>query len=577
MTKLTSFCILLTLKCVLASSEDWWNDAIVYQVYPRSFKDSNGDGIGDLNGITSKLEHIKDIGANVVWLSPIYTSPQADFGYDITNFTDVDPQYGTLEDFAKLVTKAKALGLRVLLDFVPNHSSLEHPWFKKSVQRVKPYDNFYIWQNAKIINGTRKPPNNWLSTFTGSAWEWNAERGQYFLHQFVVGQPDLNYRNPFLNLAMKDALTFWLDRGVDGFRIDALNYAFEDKLLRDDPKSNLPGIPADDYDSLIHTYSKDQDETYALLRNWRNHLDKYSQKHKTDMKLLLTEAYTTIPLTMKYYEAGSNAFNFIFMTPLNGESSAVDFKRSIDEWLNNLPQGNVSNWVIGNHDQHRVTSRYGVKRGDMIIMLAMFLPGMTVAYYGDEIGMIDANLTWEQTLDPAGCNAGRERYHLKSRDPERTPFQWDNSTSAGFSTNKTTWLPVQDNYKTLNLIMQKHNKTSSYWLFKALAVMKKNLNVLKNGTVEVILITEEVLGVVRRLEAHPPVTLLINFSESDVLVDARSWLNIPRFMMTYISSVHSDIKPGVRVETTSIKLPGHASVILADKSQVLKLSNMIGL
>ena len=265
MSKLSLLYIVLTVKCVHGVSDDWWSDAIVYQVYPRSLKDSNGNGIGDLNGITAKLEHIKDIGSDIVWLSPIYTSPQADFGYGITNFTDVDSQYDTLADFTKLVTKAKDLGLRVLLDLVPNHTFLEHPWFKQSIQKIQPYDNFYVWQDTKIVKGDRKPPINWLSTFTGSAWEWNAQRGQYFLHQFVVGQSDLNYCNSYLSLAMKDVLTFWMDKGVDGFRIDALNYVFEDKLFRDDPKSNISGIPAGDYDSLIHTYSKDQTETYGLL------------------------------------------------------------------------------------------------------------------------------------------------------------------------------------------------------------------------------------------------------------------------------------------------------------------------
>ncbi|XP_033222514.1 alpha-glucosidase-like [Belonocnema kinseyi] len=571
MSKLTLLFAVLAVTYVHGISDNWWRDVILYQVYPRSFKDSDGDGIGDLIGITTKLEHIKDIGADVVWLSPIYISPQADFGYDVTNFTDVNPEYGTLADFTKFITKAKYLGLRVILDFVPNHSSLQHPWFKQSVKKVKPYDSFYIWRDAKIVNGVREPPNNWLSAFTGSAWEWNEERGQYFLHQFLVDQPDLNYRNPFLNLAMKDALKFWLDRGVDGFRIDAINFAFEDKLFRDDPNSNISGIPKDDYDSLIHTYSRDQNETYGLIANWRKFMDNYSKKYKIDSKLLLSEAYTTLSLTIKYYDAGANAFNFMFITPLNKTSSASDFKRTIDEWLNNLPKHNVSNWVVGNHDQPRVASRYGVRRADMITMLAMILPGIAVVYNGDEIGMTNRNFTWEETVDIAGCNAGPERYHIKSRDPERIPFQWDNTTSAGFSTNKTTWLPVHENYITVNLAAQKEAKISHYQVFKALSTLKKKHPVLRNGTEEVILISEHVLGVVRRLEGSSPVSLLINFSERDAVIDAETNLNIPRELIVYVSSVDSNIDAGTQVDTSAMKLPGYASVMLASQSQVSEL------
>ena len=370
MSKLTLLCLAILATGVQSVNNDWWKDAVIYQIYPRSFKDSNGDGIGDLNGITSKLEHIKDIGADALWLSPIYTSPQADFGYDIANFTDVDPQYGTLSDFAKLVTKAKFLGLKVIMDYVPNHSSNNHPWFKKSIQKIKPYDEFYVWHDAKIVNGASKPPNNWLSTFKGSAWEWNAKRGQYYLHQFAIGQPDLNYHNKDLDQAMKDVFTFWMDRGVDGFRIDAINHMIEDARMLDEPRNSDPNIPPDEYSSLNHIYTRDQNETYDILKSWKTLLDDYAVKHKTDAKFLITEAYTTQPLTMKFFSYGSIPFNFLLITSLNGHSSAVNIKRTIDDWLNDVPKGNVSNWVVGNHDQHRAATRYGTKKADMITMLA---------------------------------------------------------------------------------------------------------------------------------------------------------------------------------------------------------------
>ncbi|XP_043664362.1 maltase 1-like, partial [Vespula pensylvanica] len=468
-----------------------YKNSLIYQIYPRSFKDSNGDGIGDLNGITSKLEHIAEIGADALWLSPIYTSPQADFGYDIANFTDVNPEYGTLDDFDKLVAKAKSLGLKVILDYVPNHSSHEHEWFKKSVQRIKPYDDYYIWRNATYVNGTRQPPNNWLSVFGGSAWEWNEQRKQYYFHQFVAGQPDLNYRNKDLDQEMKDVYSFWMDRGVEGFRIDAINHMFEDPRFLDEPSANRPDLPPDDYDTLDHIYTKNLNETYDVLASWRKLLDQHSNKTKGDYKMFLTEAYTDFDLTVRYYKSGSTVpFNFMFISDLNNASSAPDFKRFIDRWMNNIPSKDyVANWVVGNHDNHRAPSRFGKERADELNILSMILPGVSVVYNGDEIGMLDRDFTYEETVDPAGCQAGPDRYYLKSRDPERTPFQWDNSTSAGFSTSNKTWLPVHSNYKTLNLALQKNSPISHYKVFKALAALKKK-PIIAHGSLEVILVTE---------------------------------------------------------------------------------------
>ena len=567
MLKLVLISVVLAVIQAQTVSDDWWKDAIIYQIYPRSFKDSNGDGVGDLVGITSKLEHVKDIGADALWLSPIYTSPQADFGYDIANFTDVDPEYGSLSDFDKLVTKAKSLGLKVILDFVPNHSSDEHPWFKKSIQRIKPYEDFYVWQDAKIVDGVKKPPNNWLSAFSGSAWEWNDERGQYYLHQFAIGQPDLNYRNKDVFKAMSDVLTFWMDRGVDGYRIDAINHMFEDKRLLDEPRNNN-SVPDNDYDSLDHIYTKDQNETYQVLKLWRKLLDDYAKVHKTDAKFIITEAYVRQELALQYFEAGSNPFNFMFISSLNEASSAVDFKREINNWMNNVPEGKVSNWVTGNHDQHRVATRYGSKKSDMVIMLTMVLPGISVVYNGDEIGMVNKHLTWEETVDVSGCNAGPERYFIKSRDPERTPFQWDNSTSAGFSTSNKTWLPVHENYKTLNLAAQKTGNFSNYKFFKLLTDLNHHIPVLKKGSVEVILISENVLGVVRRLRGHSPVALVMNMAEKEVVVDASSWLNIPKEMYVLTSNVESKIYIGTFVDTRRMRLSASSAVVLLSYSQL---------
>ncbi|XP_033319548.1 alpha-glucosidase-like [Bombus bifarius] len=560
MFRLTITSCFLLFALSAAVDVNWFKNAIVYQIYPRSFKDSNGDGIGDLNGITSKLEHIKDIGATALWLSPIYKSPQVDFGYDISNYTDIDPTYGTLADFDKLVAKAKSLGLKVIMDFVPNHSSPEHPWFKKSVQKIKPYDEYYVWRNAKIVNGTRKPPNNWLSGFGGSAWEWNNVRKQYYLHQFAIGQPDLNYRNKDLNQEIKNVLTFWMDRGVDGFRIDAINLMFEDINFRDEPSANRTDIPSDDYDSLLHIYTLDQNETYGTLNSWRKLMDDHSNRTNSDPRLILTEAYTTHERTMKYYTAGSNVpFNFMFIRSLDNKSTAMDYKNLIDKWVKSVPSGNVPNWVVGNHDNHRVASRFGTGRANMIIQMAMVLPGIAVIYNGDEIGMVDRPFTYKETVDPAGCNAGPARYYLKSRDPERTPFQWDSTTSAGFSNSTKTWLPVHPNYKTLNLAAQKRATSSPYQLFKKLMNIKKR-PVIARGSLNVSVLDKQVLGITRTLGSET-VIVMLNFGNEPVKVNARASLSVPPALVVYAADVDSYPRPGTMVFTNSITIPASSSVM----------------
>ncbi|KAJ8674509.1 hypothetical protein QAD02_005771 [Eretmocerus hayati] len=539
---------------------NWWSGSALYQIYPRSFKDSNGDGIGDLPGIISKLEHVRDIGADALWLSPIYPSPQEDSGYDISNFTDIDEVFGTMSDFDALISKAKKLGIKVLLDFVPNHTSRKHPWFLKSIDRAEPYDKYYVWVDPKEgPNGERQPPNNWLSVFGNSAWEWNEKRQQYYYHAFAVGQPDLNFRNPLVKREMEEVLTFWLRRGVDGFRVDAPYQMFEDEKLRDEPLSD------EEPNQLEHVYTRDLDETYEVVGSWQKIIDSFVEKHHTDGKPLLIEAHSSMPRTMKYFEVGGIPFNFDFLHPLNKTSTALDFKKSIEDWLEALPEGEVGNtpWVIGNHDFRRVASRYGEdgNRADQITMLAMILPGMAVVYNGDEIGMVDTPLTYEQTLDPQGCNAGREGYFLKSRDPARTPYQWDNTTNAGFSSNSSTWLPVNGNYKNLNLASQKLANISHYKVFKALSGLKKSL-VLQRGSVQVSLTTDNVLAVIRRSEDRKIVVLLINFSDKTVEIDATATLDIPEVLRVYTTHVDSISVVGFTVNCTKLVLQKTASLVL---------------
>ncbi|XP_014203781.1 maltase 1-like [Copidosoma floridanum] len=541
------------------ADNNWWQHAIIYQVYPRSFKDSNADGVGDLNGITSKLEHIKELGATGLWLSPIYASPQVDFGYDVSNFTDIDPIYGDFADFDRLVDKAHRLGLKLLLDLVPNHSSDRHEWFQKSVNRIKPYDEYYVWRDGRIgPKGERLPPSNWLSVFGGPAWTWSDSRKQYYYHQFVPAQPDLNYRSPLLRREMERVMEFWLGRGVDGFRIDAIIHLFEDERLRDEPRSFRPGVLADEYEYLEHPYTKDQNETYGVVADWRALMDRHGPG-----KYAIVEGSS-----MRYYDVGVDPFNFMFTTKLNNDSRPADYVSEIRGWLDNMPRGRTANWVTGNHDTSRAGSRlgYNSNRSDQLSMLVAVLPGLMVIYNGDEIGMLDRAMSYKETVDPAGCRAGPQRYHIKSRDPARTPYQWDATTNAGFSTSSKTWLPVHENYKTLNLAAQRSPSspaTTHYKLFRRLSMLRKISPQLSSGQVEVSASLDgRALGVVRRLAHRRPIALIVNFAGVDLHLDLRTWMHLPDTMSLYAVSVKSGLKLGAMVDLKrNFTLPAAATVI----------------
>uniref|UniRef100_A0A182VKR7 alpha-glucosidase n=1 Tax=Anopheles merus TaxID=30066 RepID=A0A182VKR7_ANOME len=546
--------VLLIVPSLLAD-EHWWQHANFYQIYPRSFKDSDGDGVGDLRGIMEKVPYLRrELGIDAIWLSPIFKSPMADFGYDIADFRDIHSEFGTIADLEALATACNAEGLKLILDFVPNHSSDESEWFLKSVQKDPTYSDYYVWHPGKTLaNGTRVPPSNWVSVFRGSAWEWNDVRKEYYLHQFLVKQPDLNYRNPALVQEMKDVMTFWLGKGVHGFRIDAVPYLFEslpvNGVYPDEEKSGETDDP-DNPTYLVHQHTQNLDETFDMMYQWRKVVDDFKQQTQSEDIVLMAEAYTPLLNIIRLFgnevsEGAHIPFNFEVLSNTFKDTTGQQFYDNIKRWLDVVPEKRFSNWVLGNHDNKRVSSRLGVARADLYQIALNVLPGVAVTYNGDELAMEDVFISWKDTIDPAACNSNPKDYLLYSRDPVRTPFQWDDSVSAGFSTNRTTWLPVASNYKTLNYKAQKAAPRSHVKIFKALVRLRKQ-RTLREGTMEMQMIGDNIIVIKRHLEGASTIITVLNFNKTTETVKLSSvFQGLPSAFEVITSSMQTNYIDGL--------------------------------
>ena len=450
----------------------WWQTGVLYQVYPRSFLDSNGDGVGDIAGITSKLDYLRWLGVDAVWLSPIYPSPMADFGYDISNYIDVHPLFGTLKDLDTLVQQAHQRDLKVILDFVPNHTSDEHPWFQEArSSRTNEKRDWYIWRDPAPGGG---PPNNWTSLFGGPAWQFDEQTGQYYLHMFDVKQADLNWRNPHVRKAMHDVLHFWLDRGVDGFRVDVIWMLIKDDQFRDNGLN--PNWKQNDDPSKYQDgrYTEDQPGIQEIVRDMRALLDSYGDR------VLIGEIYLPVERLVQYYgEALDGAqlpFNFQFVTMPTWEARAL--RQIVDAYEAALPQGAWPNWVLGNHDKERIATRVGREQARLAHMLLLTLRGTPTCYYGDEIGMENVRIQREQLQDPKA--KGNPEL---SRDYQRTPMQWNALANAGFTApNVKPWLPVADDYQTYNVEAEQHDPRSMLMLVHALLERRRASPALTIGS-----------------------------------------------------------------------------------------------
>ncbi|WP_298961194.1 alpha-amylase family glycosyl hydrolase [uncultured Methylobacterium sp.] len=446
----------------------WWRAGTVYQVYPRSFQDTNGDGVGDLPGITARLGYLAWLGVDAVWLSPVFRSPMADYGYDVADYCDIDPLFGTLEDFDRLVAEAHRHRLKVILDFVPNHTSDQHPWFRASrSSRDDPKRDWYIWRDPGPDGA---PPNNWISNFGGPAWTLDPATGQFYYHAFLREQPDLNWRNPAVRAAMHEVLRFWLDRGVDGFRVDVIWHLIKDETLRDNPPNPDYRPGQADINRLLQQYSADQPEVMEVIAGMRRVLEEY------DERVLIGEIYLPLERLVAYYGADLSGahlpFNFqLIATPWRADAVAA----LVEEYEGLVPPGGWPNWVLGNHDQPRIAARVGDAQARVAAMLLLTLRGTPTLYYGDEIGLGAVPIPPDRVRDPWEHNEpGR------GRDPERTPMQWDAGEHAGFSSVEP-WLPQAPEAERRTVERLRDDPGSILTLYRRLLTLRREHPALSVG------------------------------------------------------------------------------------------------
>ena len=447
----------------------WWQLGIVYQVYPRSFQDSDGDGAGDLRGITRRLDDLSALGVDAVWLSPIYPSPMTDFGYDVADYCGIDTLFGSMDDFDALLARVHALGLKLVLDFVPNHTSDQHPWFKASRARRDGKADWYLWHDGAPGGG---PPNNWMAHFGGAGWTWDAARGQFYYHSFLPTQPDLNWRHPAVRRAMYDALRFWLARGVDGFRVDVIWMMIKDDQFRDNPPNPAWHPGERDFDRVLPVYTADRPEVHEIVAEMRAVLDEYGDR------VLIGEIYLPVDKLITYYgKDGRGAqlpFNFHLLLLQTWSATAV--AALVNQYEGALPPDAWPNWVLANHDRKRVASRIGPAQARIAAMLLLTLRGTPTIYMGEELGMVDTPIPPDAVQDPAEL---RQPGHGQGRDPERTPFPWDSSPNKGFTTG-TPWLPLGDDTPAG---VQRDDPRSMLSLYRRLIALRRDHEALAVGAI----------------------------------------------------------------------------------------------
>ena len=508
-----------------AEVKDWWKNAVIYEIYPRSFQDTNGDGLGDLNGITERLDYLKELGVDAIWLTPVYPSPQVDFGYDISDYKNIDPQYGTLADFDRLVAEAGKRHIRVLMDMVMNHTSDQHEWFLESrSSRDNPYRDWYVWHDGKVDRATGKtvPPNNWQSLFGHSAWEWDAKTRQYYYHKFYIQQPDVNWHNPQVHAAFEDVAHFWLKRGVGGFRFDAITTLYEDPSLADEgvvrDKDGKVIINAYGDPQLDGSKTDNQPGLHPVMQEMRAATDKFNLETFPGTRVLIGETYlpNSEELTTMYGPPGKPEFHLPMDTQVAfiNKLDVATFRSKLVDAETHL-SAHVPLLLFDNHDNPRLDMRYGDGVHDeeiqRVLSTILFASrGAALFYYGDEIGMKTTPPKRKQDVkDPIGVTGWPKE---KGRDGERTPMQWDASDKAGFTTGDP-WLPVPPSAKTINVAAQTNDPRSLLAWYKSLIQLKKTVPAMERGA-NIMLDTDniKVLSWMRQAPGAGQVVVSVNFT-----------------------------------------------------------------
>ncbi|MEK7552037.1 MAG: alpha-amylase family glycosyl hydrolase [Patescibacteria group bacterium] len=538
---------------------NWSRNAVVYQIYPLSFKDSNHDGSGDLNGIISALDYLNDgtpnsLGIGAIWISPIYKSPMKDCGYDISDYYDINPLFGTLEDFDRLIKEAHKRGVRIIMDFVINHTSNEHPWFLESKSSLNnPRRDWYIWRDPKEDGS---PPNNWLSISGGSAWTFDETTKQYYFHSFLPEQPDLNWRTEAVRGEMMNVVRFWLKRGVDGFRVDALDTLVEDGYLRDDPANPKYDAKIDgEYTSLKHSFSRMPSETKYCTNILCNTVSEFENK------FIISEAYAKIPLMAEMFKSCDkkihSPFNFNLMKL---PWKATEFKKFVDEYEKSLHKEDWPNYVFGNHDRPRLQDRIGEAKLKVAAMLLLTLRGMPFIYYGEEIGMKNANIPESEIKDMFALRANNPK---SSRDPERSPMQWNSDLNAGFGDVKP-WLPLSDDYKETNVEIESKNPNSLLTLYKELIHLRNNSIVLKLGSYKSLKTkSPDIFSYVREREGKR-ILVILNFSDNQIEEP------LPPNKFKVLVSTDKERKQGEDISGNSIAIKPNGGYVLEVMEQLGK-------
>lgn len=533
-------------KCPSPAPKQWWQKKPVYEVFVKSFKDSNDDGLGDLKGVESKLGYLSNLGVGSIYLSPFFKSPDKDNGFDVSDHKDIDPRYGTMDDFKSLLAAIHEQGMKLIIDFIPNHTSDQHPWFTESKAKKDQYKDYYIWHDGKGSG----PPNNWKSILaqnSASAWSKDATRGQFYLHQFNAHQPDLNLRNPKVVKELEDVLNFWLDLGVDGFRVDGVGQFFEDENLDDDD------------DSKSKTYDLDGNEVLDLLQKFRDILDEKTTNDESNPRIMMTESHLPTAKLVRYYGNVNNqtGIGSISHLPLNSVLLKLDkadsavtaskIQTTIEDYLNGLGKPKPwPNFCVGNHDHSRVASRLGNDYVDVMNMITLMLPGTAFTYYGEEIGMVDGN---GQVSDP------RLNY--------QTPMQWTSEANAGFSSANPAIVPVNTDFDSRNVDQLETVENSHLHVFREVASLRESETILFGNTN--ITVQDSVLMLTRIRKGNPGYVLIANLGDQPVAVEglAKNVKNMAeRGVVTLGVPRNEDFPVGSQFELTKFEIPGKQSYLL---------------